>query len=220
MRKYIFVLLTVFSVLLIGCASTKAYKKLNSDNPDEIARGNPNNTIEAKQYLETVLANPEGRAVKVYTRRAFSPDTKKNFFLYHMFYVYFLDGTIEHTLVFTATPDGAELDGCWMLDAQTDIESYTKYVDGDNEWEVVEYKPSKRKQELDFTATTQNILERIDKGYTWSGSASVRNLPWYHLLWMSILVPPPLSPEIMMLIDIGNDNCTSAVMGTVAWKKD
>jgi hypothetical protein len=196
----------------------QANKKLNA-SPEDVARGDPINNILVREYLQTVLQSPEGYEVKVYTRRPFSPANKKNVFMFHMFYVYLKNNKMEHTLVFTATPEGSEFDGCWMLDAPTDIESYTLFLESpENPWEVEEYQGPKGETSLDLIQTTNKILERLKKGYTFFGPASVRDLPWYHLLWMS-LVPPPLSPEILMLFSIHTDNCSSAVLETLAWEQ-
>jgi hypothetical protein len=195
----------------------QANRKLN-ESPEDAARGDPVNNILVKEYLQNVLLTPEGREVRAYTRRAFFPDNKKNFFMFHMFYIYFNNNQMEHTLVFTATPKGSEFDGCWMLDAPTDVESYNLFLStSENPWEVEEYQDSKGRKNLEMELTTKNILERMDKGYTFFGPASIRNLPWYHLLWLT-LVPPPFSPEILMLFSIHTDNCTSAILETIIFK--
>jgi hypothetical protein len=204
---------------LIGCASMQANKKLN-ESPEDVARGDPVNNILVKEYLQNVLIAPEGRELRVYTRRAFSSDNKKNFFMFHMFYAYFKDNQMEHTLVFTDTPKGSELNGCWMLDAPTDLESYNLFLNTpENPWEVEEYQDSKGRRDLDMELTTKSILKRMDKGYTFFGPASIRNLPWYHLLWIT-LIPPLFSPEMLMLFSIHKDNCTSAILETIVFKDD
>lgn len=218
-KKFLPVAIVLFMGTLINCASMGANKKLNRA-PEDVARGDPINNTLVKEYLETVLLSPEAREVKVYSRRAFSPANKKNMFLFHMFYVYFRGGEMEHTLVFTKTPKGSEYNGSWMLDAPTDVESYKLFSESaENPWEVEEYQGRKGETILDLIQTTNKILERQKKGYTFSGPASIRDLPWYHLLWTS-LVPPPFSPEIIMLLTIRRDNCTSAVLETMVWEND
>jgi hypothetical protein len=183
------------------------------------ARSDPNNPFKVKEYLQDVLSSPEGREVRAYERRAYSPENKKNIFVVHSFYAFFKDNKLEHTLVFTATPRGSELDGCWMLDAETDIDSYSLFIDesSGNPWEVVDYHGSNG--ELDLLQTVQNILERLDKKYTFFGPANVRNLPWYHHVWMALVPPPILVWAPMLILGIRTDNCTSAVVETVAWKE-
>jgi hypothetical protein len=213
------VLIILLSGTLISCASIEANKKLN-EIPEDVARGDPINNILVKEYLQAVLLSPENYEVKAYSRRAFSPKNNKNAFVFHMFYVYLKNGKMEHTLVFTATPEGSEYNGSWMLDAPTDIESYNLFLSSpENPWEVEEYQGPKGETALDLIQTTNKILERQEKGYTFFGPASVRNLPWYHLLWLSI-IPPPFSPEILMLFTIHTDNCTSAILETMAWKNN
>jgi hypothetical protein len=217
-KKISFVLLILFFVIFIGCASIQANNTLN-ESPEGVIRGDPINNALVKEYLQNVLFSSEGREVKVYIRRAFSPRNKKNIFLFHMYYVYFKNGKMEHTLVFTATPKGSEYDGTWMLDAHTDVESYNLFLESsENPWEVEEYYGKNGETTLDLAHTTNKILERLNKGYTFFGPTSIRNLPWYHLLWLT-LVPPPFSPEILMLFSIHKDNCTSAVLETIVWVK-
>lgn len=218
-RKFPAILIILFFALFMSCASIEANKKLN-ESAEDAARGDPANNMLVKGYLQGVLLSPEDYEVKVYSRRAFSPKNRKNIFMFHMFYVYLKHGKMDHALVFTATPAGSEYDGCWMLDAPTDIESYNLFLTSpENPWEVEEYLGPKGETTLDLIQTTNKILERQKTGYTFSGPASVRNIPWYHLLWMSV-IPPPLSPEIIMLFTRRADNCTSAVLETMVWKNN
>jgi hypothetical protein len=202
-----------------GCASINAYKDLNG-TAENSARGDPNNPVRAKEYLQNVLYFPDGREVKAYERRAYSAENKKTLFLAHDFYVFLKDGKTEHTLVFTATPKKSELDGCWMLDAATDVDSYNLFLDpsSGNPWEVAEFRGPHGELGLNLLRTTQNILDRLDKGYTFYGPASVRNLPWYHHLWMALVPPPVLVWAPVLLFGIRTDNCTSAVLETMAWE--
>ena len=208
--------LVLFSVFLTGCTSMKAVNDIN-ENPDNIARGNPDNPSIVKEYLETALAFPEGREVKAFNRRAYSPDNKKTLFTYHSFYVFLKDNELEHTLVYTATPKGSERNGNWMLDAQSDVDCYDLYLHADNPWEVVEYKNPKSDLGLNYLQTTQSILTRLEKDYSFFGPASVRNLPWYHLLWMSLAPPPILTLGSVLIVSIHKDNCNSALLETMVW---
>jgi hypothetical protein len=117
---------TIFWAVLVcclsGCASIKAVDDLNT-TPDNILRGDPNNDVRVKIYLQNILASPEGYEVKAYNRKPYSVETKKTLFMIHYYYVFFNNGEMEHTLVFTATPKGSALNGTWMLDALTDLDS-------------------------------------------------------------------------------------------------
>jgi hypothetical protein len=218
MKKFYFVLAATFFMSCIGCASTQAIKDL--ELPENLARGDPNNPIKVKEYLQSVLYSPDGREVKGYERRAYSAESKKNVFVVQSCYVFFKEKVIEHTLVFTATPKGAELDGCWMLDAGTDVDSYNFFLDSSsgNPWEVVEHQGPNGELTLNLLHTTQNILDRLDKGYTFFGPANIRNLPWNHHLWMALVPPPVLAWTTMLLLGIHADNCTSAILETMAWE--
>jgi hypothetical protein len=213
---FLFISINTFISCSSMQASIQANQRLNKA-PEDVVRGDPINNVLVKEYLQNVLLSSEGREVKVYTRRAFSPNNKKNSIVFHMFYAYFKDGIMEHTLVFTATPEESEFDGSWMLDSYTDVESYILYTESSNPWEVEEYRGPKGEAVLDLIGTTNKILERLEKGYTFFGPASIRNIPWYHIVWLTI-VPPPFSPQVLMLLSMHKDNCTSAVLETIVWE--
>lgn len=210
-------LLIIFLVISFsGCASMRAVNDINT-NPDNLMRGDPENTSRAIKYLNEVLENPEGREVRAYNRRAYSPETAKNLFLFHSFYVFLKDGKLEHTLVYTVTPKGSVRNGNWMLDALSDIDSYNLYLAGDNIWDVEEYT-NRHGKTLDLVLTTEKILKRVKANFTFFGPSSVRDMPWYHLAWIALAPPPILSLSSVLLFSIHADNCTSAVVETMVWK--
>lgn len=212
------IVIVLVSVIFTGCTSMKAIQDIN-DNPDNIARGNPDNPKMVKEYLEQVLALPDGREVQAFNRRAYSVDNKKSLFTFHSFYVFSNESELEHTLVYTATPKGSERNGTWMLDAQSDVDSYNLYLYSDNPWELEEYKNPKADLGLDLQETTASILERLEKDYSFFGPASIRNLPWYHLLWLSVAPPPILTLGSVLVVSIHKDNCNSALLETMVWDK-
>jgi hypothetical protein len=214
MKKILLLFLVIVS--FANCASVKANNDLNELSENR-SRGDPDNPVMVKAYLQEVLSSPENRAVKAYTRRAYSPETKKNLFVYHCFYVFFKDKIKEHTLVFTATPKGSILDGCWMLDAETDVVSYDLFLEPDNPWEVEEYKGGNGETSLDLIKTTEKILERLDREYTFFGASHIKNIPWYHQLWIA-LVPPPVIVWAPIMLVRNTDNCISAVLETMVWE--
>jgi hypothetical protein len=203
--------------LFIGCASVQANKDLNSTMPENIMRGDPSNSIRVKEYLQNVLIYPEGYEIKAYNRKAYSVNAKKTLFVFHSFYVFFKDGEMEHTLVFTATPRGSEQNGSWMFDASTDVDSYNLYISSDNPWEVEEYQGPYGETNLDTLQTTKNILDRLDKGYTFFGASHTRDLPWYHQLWMFLVPPPVITYAPLLLVSIHSDSCNSSVLETMIW---
>lgn len=212
------IVVILFFVSLTGCTSMKAVNDIN-ENPDNISRGNPDNPVMVKEFLEDVLVFPDGRVVKAYNRRAYSIDNKKSLFTYHSYYVYLKDGDVEHTIVYTATPKGSERNGNWMLDAQSDLDSYALFLNADNPWEMEEYKNPKKETNLNLLQTTQSILTRLEKDYSFFGPASIRNLPWYHLLWIAVAPPPILTLGSVLIVGIHKDNCNSAILETMVWDK-
>lgn len=203
--------------LFSGCASIQANKDLNTA-PENIARGDSVNAIRVKEYLQDILVSPDGYEIKAYNRKAYSVNTKKTLFLFHSFYVFFKEGEFEHTLVFTATPKGSKQNGSWMFDAATDVNSYNLYISSDNPWEVEEYQGPHGETVLDTLQTTENILTRLDKGYKFFGASHVRNLLWYHQLWMFLVPPPIITYAPLLLMSIHKDNCNSAVFETMLWR--
>jgi hypothetical protein len=203
--------------LVIGCASIQANKDLNT-TPDNLLRGDPDNTIRVRGYLQNVLAAPEGYELKAYNRKAYSVNSKKSLFVFHSFYVFFKEGEMEHTLVYTATPKGSERDGSWMFDALTDVDSYNLYVSSDNPWEVEAYQGPHGETNLDTLQTAQNIFDRLDKGYTFFGASHLRDLPWYHQIWLFLVPPPVITYAPLLFVSIHNDSCNSSVLETMAWE--
>jgi hypothetical protein len=204
--------------LCAGCASIQANKDLNT-TPENLLRGDPANSIKTKEYLQHILDSPEGYEVKAYNRKPYSVNNRKTLFMNHSFYVFFKDGSMEHTLVFTATPQNSERNGCWMLDATTDLESYDLFISGDNSWEMEEYQGSHGETRLDTVQTARKIMNRLDKGYTFFGGAIVRDLPWYHQVWMFLVPPPILTYLPVLLMSIHADNCTTATLDTMVWEQ-
>jgi hypothetical protein len=186
--------------------------------PENIMRGDPSNSNRVKEYLQNVLTYPEGYEIKAYNRKAYSVNSKKTLFVFHSFYVFFKDGKMDHTLVFTATPKGSERDGSWMFDASTDVDSYNLYISSDNPWEVEEYQGRYGEKNLDALQTTTKILNRLNKGYTFFGASHTRDLPWYHQLWMFLVPPPVITYAPLLLASIHNDSCNSSVLETIVWE--
>jgi len=209
----------LISLTALGCSSvSKAREELNT-TPDNLLRGDPQNTERVREYLQDVLTSPEGYEVRAFSRKPFSVNNKKGFFMVHYYYVYYKDGLMEHTLVFTDTPKGSERKGSWMLDALSDVESYEAYeLLPDNPWQVELCKGPKG-QNLDTIRTTQNILKRLERNFKFFGGAVVRDKAWYHQIWMFMVPPPILGYGPLLIMGIHKDNCASAVLETMAWEK-
>ena len=216
MKYFIIVILIGFS--FFSCASIQAINDLNT-LPENLIRGDPLNTSRVQEFLHIVLDSPDEYEIRAFHRKAYSPQTKKTIFMIHYFFVYYKNGNMLHTLVFTDTPKGSERKGTWMFDAHTDVDSYNLYITSDNPWEVEEYHGPNGEIKLNLIQTTNNILDRIDKNYTFFAAANVRNLAWYHQIWMFLVPPPIITYTPLLLISINKDSCASAVVETVVWEK-
>jgi hypothetical protein len=216
-EKYFIVLILPIIGLFIGCATIQGINDLNT-LPENLIRGDPENTDNSRRFLNDVLINPEGRKIKVYNRRSMIPTNPKGIFDVHSFYVFFKDGNLEHTLVFSNTPRGSKYKGCWMLDAKTDLDSYNLYIYSDNPWEVEEYKGPNGETDLDMIITIQKIIEKIDEGHKFFGLAIVRTLPWYHHLWLFLVPPPIIAYGPLLIASLNTENCTTAILDTMVWE--
>ena len=77
------------------------------------------------------------------------------------------------------------------------------------------------RKRINVIKTTQNILNRIEMNYEFYGGSHIRNLAWYHQIWM-YLVPfqvPIKSYSELLSYSKNKDSCTSAVLETIAWEK-
>jgi len=219
MKTITYLCIIVFVLSLLGCASMQAKKELDT-LPENFSRGDPLNTDRVREFLQIVLDSPAQYEIKAYHRKAYSTETKKSLFMTHYFYVFFYDGSMIHTLVYTGTPSGSERDGSWMLDADTDVESFKLYEASGNPWEVVEYSGPNGESKLNTVLTAQNILNRLLKNYTFFGASIVRTMAWYHQLWMFLVPPPIIGYGPLLLATINRDSCASAVIETVAWERN
>ena len=217
MKGYITKIFILCMVLFtVGCSSTKFNRRMDTD-PHDILRGEKSNTMKARKYLEEVLKNPEGREIKAYKRNIFSADNEQNLFFYHTYYIFFKDGELEHTLVFTSTPRGSERDGNWMLDANADIQTYNLFIYDDNPWDMKELLGPEN-QSINLIKTTQNIIKRLDENYTFGNLAGMRDLAWYHQIWITIgFIPPIVGYPIVTALNWKSDNCISSVAETIEW---
>ena len=90
--------------------------------------------------LKDIVQNHGDYTMRAFNRKAISYKVRKTSETTHSFYViYKPDGTFE-TLSYSATGKFATSKGVWVMNTETDISSYTEYSQGNNRWEVEEYK--------------------------------------------------------------------------------
>ncbi|MDR1210909.1 MAG: hypothetical protein LBK40_01625, partial [Spirochaetaceae bacterium] len=65
---------------------------------------------------------------------------------------------VYHTLSFYGTSMGFSSEGAWMLDGDSDRDSYTRYIEGSNTWDVREIKIENG---IAVYETARNIIDKI-----------------------------------------------------------
>ncbi|MDR0387175.1 MAG: hypothetical protein LBH57_03985 [Treponema sp.] len=121
------------------------------------------NELEVKNYLETILNDPEHYMIKAYERTGVSAQIRRTELVVHSFYVIFEEGDF-HTLSFYGTNMGFYSEGAWIMDSNSDRESFIMYTESENKWDVIEIKTT---NEIDIVETTKNILDKIKSNVTY-----------------------------------------------------
>ena len=147
--------------LLIMCASSCATVKLGVDlllrelNGDELI----NNEPQVRYRLQTILYEPENYSMAGFTRKVFSPETKRTPIFYHSFYVVTGKDTSFFTLSFSGTRKTFRSKGAWAIDTASDTASYDSFIHGDNEWDVRMIQSSGG---INVEQTLARVIYRID----------------------------------------------------------
>jgi hypothetical protein len=118
-------------------------------------------TIENEKYvilkLKDIVQNHGDYSMRAFNRKAISYKVRKTSESTHSFYViYKPDGTF-YTLSYSATGKLPTSKGVWVMDTETDISSYAEYSQGNNRWEVEEYKTNKG---INTLLTINNVLTK------------------------------------------------------------
>jgi Flp pilus assembly protein TadG len=121
-------------------------------------------------YLENIMQNHGGYAMRAFERKAISYKTQKTGTTTHSFYVLYTDDSDYHTLSFSATGKWATSQGAWAVDTETDIESYAEYLNGTNVWEVSEIATTNG---INTLLTIENVLAKIRSNTTYYYRASI-----------------------------------------------
>jgi len=115
---------------------------------------------EVKKYLEQILENPENYAIAAYERTAISKG-KRNALKKHSFYVITNLSTKEKTtLSFNGTELNTKSKGAWVLNTETDIDSYKDFRFGkSNDYDM---KLLRSPNSIDTSEVAGNIINSIN----------------------------------------------------------
>ena len=157
MKKYV-VILNLFSAFFItSCSTLKiGYDILRLElDGDKLI----NNEINVKNQLEVILLTPQIYTMTAYTRQVFSPELRRTPTRYHSFYVITRYDKVYSTFSFTGTKKWMYSKGVWAINTESDTNSYNSYINGINEWDVIEIQTERG---INIEITIRNILDMID----------------------------------------------------------
>jgi hypothetical protein len=179
------VLLGISACALSSCASLHAYGIVLMTEYD----GRPviENEKNVVSYLEEIIKVPNEYAMRAFERKAISYRVKLTKGTTHSFYVIYDGNQNWHTVSFSATGKWATSQGAWAIDTNTDIESYTGYLYGENIWQVNEIMINNG---ISTLPTVENILAKINGNITYYFRSKINK-------------------------DDAHDNCNSALMETL-----
>ncbi|MDR0730284.1 MAG: hypothetical protein LBF63_01360 [Treponema sp.] len=121
--------------------------------------------IMAREYLETVLEKPNSYTISAYERCAVNYQIKRTKLVTHSYYVITETGTgVFHTISFYGTKIAISSEGAWAIDSDSDLASYISFLDGTNNWDVIEIYI---KNGINTGETVRNILRKIDSRITY-----------------------------------------------------
>jgi hypothetical protein len=147
-----------FSLTVTSCTTIKIGIELirqGFDGSDLIEKEG-----EVKKILETISLSPENYTMAAYTRRAFTPEFKRTKILYHSFYTVTDGGTFLITLSFCGTRIKTKSKGVWAINTEADMQSYLRYKNAINDWEVMEIAVDNG---INTEMTINNILNHMEK---------------------------------------------------------
>jgi hypothetical protein len=156
------VLLLAF--LSVSCSTLQAgfYILLLDYDGKGLLKKEPDVTL----FLEEILESPDKYTMYAYTRRALASYIKSSALRIHSFYVIkrLMGMGDYYTLSFSATGKTFYSEGAWAIDTESDIDSYERYLNGKNEWEVWEIETING---INTAKTIYNILGKINSNISY-----------------------------------------------------
>ena len=182
--------MVVFAVIFISsCSSLQAGMYLLSiDNLD--GETIKKNESLVKKYLEAMLDNPELYTMKVFERNGIHYQFKRTRLMYHSFYVILDEAGDFHTLSFYGTKIAFYSDGSWVMDGDSDKQSYVSYREEENRWDVVEVPINNG---INVQETVKKIIHKMESNIAYYYRDHLKDKP-------------------------GFDNCTTALYETLVEK--
>lgn len=156
---------------------------------ETILQNEPN----VRKFLENIIEKCENYSMKVSVRTGIYYQIKRTKLLTHTYYVIVSDDGEYHTLSYYGTDMAFSSKGAWALDADSDRNSYTMYLEENNKWDVVEMEFPRNN--IDVRQTLRNIINSMDSGVTYYYRAHIKSKP-------------------------NTDNCNTALFKTIVFEND
>jgi hypothetical protein len=137
---------------------------------DEVLRKEP----EVALFLEGILESPEEYRMNAYVRRTLASNIRGSALKRHSFYVINGAGEGYHTLSFSGTGKLFYSEGAWAMDTESDRDSYEKYLNGKNDWEVMEMETING---INTAKTIYNIICKINSNTTYYYKDHIHDKP-------------------------------------------
>jgi hypothetical protein len=167
-------LLSFMAILFLSsCASLQAGIYLSSVDKnigDKILQNEP--IVES--FLEEILSNPEQYTITAFERRGIGMKIPRTKLLTHSYYVIKRIDSKFYTLSFYGSKIARYSEGSWALNADADMSSYLSYIQGNNQWDVLDIKTY---YGIDTTQTITKILEKIHSNVTYYWRDHINDLP-------------------------------------------
>ena len=132
------------------------------------------NQLNVRVFLEDVIHSYDRYSIKAFERTGISFQFKRTKLLTHSFYLLINNTGEYHTLSFYGTNISFYSEGAWVLDADSDMESYNGYTIGNNRWDVIEVFLDNT---IDVRKTLMNIIDKMDKGITFYYKDHIKKKP-------------------------------------------
>lgn len=143
------------------------------------------------KLLETIQNNSNNYSFDVYQRRALGKGKRSVVFLHSLFVITDKSTGVETTLSFNGTKLGIVSTGAWATNTKMDIDSYLKFKNGDNAYDMLHLIPNNM---IDSRETAKNIINSIKSNTSYFAADHKINR-------------------------VGAENCNTALFNTVSIKK-
>jgi hypothetical protein len=159
--------------LFNSCASLRAgiyLSSIDANSGSEVLR----NELKVRLFLENILLHPQEYTMHIYERRSIAAKIPKTKLLHHEFYSIVDSNNEYHTISFYGTDMTFRSEGAWILDGDSAFGSLKSFLDGENNWEVVDITPGNG---IQVEATVINIIKKIDSNVTYYYRDHLNDIP-------------------------------------------